>query len=292
MGNEFIGAIEGQEWMAPAEEAVQDAINTAYESGGRAGKAVQNALNGKWLGHALHPPLTDIPVGAWTAALVLDCIEANGGTRRGFGDAVDATIAVGLVGAVGAALTGLTDWKDMEGGDRRSGFVHGMLNTVVAGLYAGSLVARRNGGRGTGRVLGALGWGAMLFSAWIGGDLVSRKRAGVDRSREVEPPSGWIPLLSESSLPENRLHRAERGGVNILLVKRGDSVFAIGETCSHRCGPLAEGTLEGDRVTCPWHGSTFDIKDGSVVDGPATMPQPRFDVRVRDGFIEVRAASE
>jgi nitrite reductase/ring-hydroxylating ferredoxin subunit/uncharacterized membrane protein len=292
MSQQIMNAIEGQEWLAPVEEAVQGAVNSAFEAGGTAGKKVQNALNGKWLGHALHPALTDIPVGAWTAALVLDCMEARGGTRKGFGDAADATVAIGLCGAVGAAVTGLTDWKDMDGGDRRAGLVHGLLNTVVAGLYAGSLVARRKGDRGTGRVLGALGWGAMLASAWIGGDLVSRKRAGVDRSSEVELPLEWIPLMRESSLPEDQLHRAEHQGVRVLLVRRGNSIFAIGETCSHRCGPLAEGKLDGDCVTCPWHGSVFSIKDGSVVDGPATQAQPQFEVRVRDGLIEVRAAAQ
>src|SRR5947199_10042093 len=113
MAKQMMTVLESQDWLEPAEEAVRDAVNTAFEAGGPAGKTGQNALNGVWLGHALHPVLTDIPVGAWTTAVVLDCIEANGGTRRGFGDAVDATIAVGLAGAAAAAVTGLTDWKDM-----------------------------------------------------------------------------------------------------------------------------------------------------------------------------------
>lgn len=290
MSNEIMSAIERQDWLAPAEESVQDAVNGLFEAGGEAGKKVQNALNGTWLGHALHPALTDIPVGAWTASLVLDCMEASGSGGKGFRDAADATVVVGLAGAVGAAVTGLTDWKDMDGSDRRAGFVHGMLNTAVAALYCGSLIARKKGDRSTGRALAGIGWGLMMASAWIGGELVSSKRAAVDRSTEVELPAEWTPLVPESELPENALHRAEKDGVAVLLVKRGNQIFAIGETCSHRCGPLAEGKLEGDCVTCPWHGSVFNIKDGSVVDGPATQAQPRFDVRVSDGIVEVRAS--
>ena len=290
MANEIIGAIERQDWLAPAEESVQGAVNSAFGSAGETGKAIQNALNGKWLGHALHPVMTDIPVGAWTASLVLDCMEARGDTRKGFADAADATVAIGLAGAVGAAVTGLTDWKDMDGGDRRAGFVHGMLNTVVAGLYLASLAARRNDNRAAGRTLSMLGYSVLMASSWLGGDLVSRKRAGVDRSTEIALPETWVPLIRESDLLENHLRRAEHDGLKVLLVKRNNQIFAIGETCSHRCGPLAEGKLEGDCVTCPWHGSTFSLKDGSVIDGPATQAQPHFDVRVTDGLVEVRAA--
>ncbi len=78
-------------------------------------------------------------------------------------------------------------------------------------------------------------------------------------------------------------------GVDILLVRRGEKIFALGETCSHLGGPLSEGKLEGDIVECPWHGSRFCLKDGSVVDGPATHPQPKLDVRVRDGRVFVKA---
>ncbi len=291
MPDEILTAIEEQDWLAPAEESLQNAVNSAFESGGVAGKKVQNALNGTWLGHAVHPPLTDIPVGAWTASLVLDFMEAGGKRRKGFEDAADATVAVGLVGAVGAAITGLTDWKDMQADDRRVGFVHGMLNTAVAGLYVASLVARRNRNRAVGRALAATGYGVMMASAWLGGELISRKRAAVDRSTEIALPADWVPLVREADMPENQLFRAEHDGVKVLLVKRANRIFAIGETCSHRCGPLAEGKLDGNCVTCPWHGSVFNIENGSVVDGPATQPQPLFDVRVLDGVIEVRSAN-
>jgi nitrite reductase/ring-hydroxylating ferredoxin subunit len=75
----------------------------------------------------------------------------------------------------------------------------------------------------------------------------------------------------------------------VLLVKKGVKIFALAETCSHAGGPLSEGKIEGDTVVCPWHGSRFCLRDGNVIDGPATYPQPALDVQVREGQILVRA---
>jgi nitrite reductase/ring-hydroxylating ferredoxin subunit/uncharacterized membrane protein len=286
IATQLIRSIENQDWLEPVEESVQNAVSKAFEQTGR---GVQDALNGVWLGHPLHPVVTDIPVGAWTTALVLDlaCIS---GAKRGFRDAADTAVGVGLAGSALSAISGLADWKDIKGKDRRAGLVHATLNTLVAGLYTGSLIARRNRARGLGQALGVAGWSLMLVSAWIGGELVYKYRDGVDQSSQIEPPDDWTELMPESELAENQLRRAEAKGAKILLLRRGNRIFAIGETCSHRGGPLSEGKLDGDCVECPWHGSVFNLNDGSVEHGPATHSQPRYELRVRDGRIEVKLA--
>jgi nitrite reductase/ring-hydroxylating ferredoxin subunit len=76
----------------------------------------------------------------------------------------------------------------------------------------------------------------------------------------------------------------------VLLLRRGERIYAIAETCSHLGGPLAEGEIEDLSVICPWHGSRFALDSGQVLDGPATFPQPCFETRVQHGQIEVRAA--
>ncbi|HEY8201313.1 MAG TPA: Rieske (2Fe-2S) protein, partial [Actinomycetota bacterium] len=68
----------------------------------------------------------------------------------------------------------------------------------------------------------------------------------------------------------------------------GGDVRAIADRCSHRGGPLHEGECEGETVTCPWHGSTFRLADGSIVRGPAVAPQPRFEARIEGGKVLVR----
>jgi nitrite reductase/ring-hydroxylating ferredoxin subunit len=73
-----------------------------------------------------------------------------------------------------------------------------------------------------------------------------------------------------------------------MLLRQGGQISAIAATCTHLGGPLNEGKIEGDTVTCPWHGSVFCVRDGSVIHGPATMPEPAYDVRVQQGKIAVR----
>jgi nitrite reductase/ring-hydroxylating ferredoxin subunit len=75
----------------------------------------------------------------------------------------------------------------------------------------------------------------------------------------------------------------------ILSRSESSEVCAIEAACTHQGEPLAEGEREGDVVTCPWHGSRFDLFSGEVVRGPASVPQQRFEVRVRDGWVEVRS---
>ena len=286
--------IERQEWMAPVEDALQRAVAAAFKAGGNAGRAVKNFLHGTWLGHPLHPALTDVPLGAWTTALVFDTLDAGsrgwpwqGATRRRADDA----ILVGIVGAVGAALAGLTDWQHTNGTARRTGLAHAALNTVALGLYTGSLVVRRRGSRGAGRSLAVAGFGMVMASAWLGGRLVYRERVGVDHAQREEP-EGFLRALRESELREGQPVRAEIDGLRVVLVKRNGRVYAIGERCSHLGGPLAEGEVRDDSIVCPWHGSRFALADGRVLDGPATMPQPCFETRIRDGFVEVRRRPE
>jgi nitrite reductase/ring-hydroxylating ferredoxin subunit/uncharacterized membrane protein len=286
--------IERQEWMAPVEDALQRAVVAAFKAGGNAGRAVKNFLHGTWLGHPLHPALTDVPLGAWTTALVFDTLDAGGrgwpwqaAARRRADDA----ILVGIVGAAGAALAGLTDWQHTDGGARRTGLAHAALNTVALGLYTSSLIVRRRGSRGTGRSLAVAGFGMVMASAWLGGRLVYRDRVGVDHAQRDEP-EGFLRALRESELREGQPVGAEISGVRVVLVKRDGRVYAIGERCSHLGGPLAEGEVREDSIVCPWHGSRFALADGRVLDGPATMPQPCFETRVRDGFVEVRRRPE
>jgi nitrite reductase/ring-hydroxylating ferredoxin subunit/uncharacterized membrane protein len=282
-------AIGQQSTLNRVAETLQPAVTNAFEAAGPAGREAKNLLHGTWLAHPLHPVLTDIPVGAWTAALALDALEAVT-DRQEFAAGADASIAVGLLGAVGAAATGVTDWSASDGRARNVGLAHGLLNGSAALLYATSLAMRRKGERRRGLGLSLLGYVVMGAAAYLGGHLVYRYLIGVDHAAGETLPDEYVPVLAEADLPEGEMRKVEVQNVPVLLVRRQGDVFALANTCSHQGGPLAEGKLEGDVVQCPWHGSRFCIRDGSVVDGPATFPQPCFEARVRDGQIEVRAA--
>jgi nitrite reductase/ring-hydroxylating ferredoxin subunit len=186
----------------------------------------------------------------------------------------------------------LTDWQDIDPPARRVGLVHGLINLTAAGLMGTSLFARRREMRASGRALGLLGFLAATAAARLGGNLVYENRVGVDRSAEKDFPQEFRRAAAEADLQEGKPLRVKIDDTPIVLVKSGSEVFALAETCSHLGGPLAEGTVEGQTIQCPWHGSRFSLKDGSVVNGPAVHRQSCLEVRTRDGQIEVRRRTE
>lgn len=285
----LINAITEQEWLDQVGDVVQPAVLNTFEAGGKTGQNIKDFLHGTWLGHPLHPVLTDIPVGAWTAAAVLDGLELLGEKKYRKGS--DAAIAIGLVGAAGSAITGLTDWTGITGKSRKIGLVHGLLNVAATALYTTSYCLRRQkSSRKTAICLAMAGYGVASLAAYLGGHLVYSEQIGVDHTAtSVEYPEDFVAVLPENELAENQMRCVKAGEVPVLLVRKSGEIYAIAHTCSHLGGPLSEGDLLDDgNVRCPWHGSVFSIKDGSVVDGPATAPQPKFDVRVTNGQIEVR----
>lgn len=284
------GVIARQEWLKPIEETVQRGIQNAFRSGGPAGQRVRNALHGTWLGHPLHAALTDVPIGAWTAAMVFDAIDAVT-DRKDFGVAADGALAVGIAGALCAAVAGLTDWQDTDPPARRIGLTHGLLNIGAVALFTGSFVARKRKSRASGHILSALGYAVASVAARLGGNLVYEHRVGVDHTSGQSFPDHFVALMAESELPEGELRRVEQEGTPILLAKRDRRIYALAETCSHMGGPLSEGECLDGSVKCPWHGSRFALADGRVLDGPAVHPQPCLRVRVRNGQIEVAKAT-
>ncbi len=274
----------------PLDEKLQKQLDKLlYGNGHPAAQVVRNLLNGTWLGEPLHAVLTDIPIGAWTAAMVFDTLEVIA-KRREFALAADTSITVGLVGALGAAVTGMTDWSDVDPPARRIGLTHGLLNLGGSLLFLTSLILRRKKSRNNARIASTLGYAAMAYSAHLGGEMVYRHRVGVDRTDGQVFPKKFVAILPESELAEGKPTRAMYQGVPILLVRLENRLFAIAETCSHFSGPLSEGKLVGESIVCPYHSSRFSLHDGRVLDGPAVHPQPCLDVRVRAGQIEVRTA--
>jgi nitrite reductase/ring-hydroxylating ferredoxin subunit/uncharacterized membrane protein len=272
----------------PVEEKLQNLLDKAlYANGRSSAQKIRNFLNGTWLGEPLHVVLTDVPIGAWTVAIMFDALDLIR-NRREFSLAADTSIAIGLLGAAGAAVTGVTDWSDVDPPARRLGLIHGLLNVGATALFTTSLILRRGKSRNGGRASAALGYALMSFSAHLGGKMVYEQRVGVDRTAGEVFPKDFVAVLTESKLADSTPTRAMYEGVPILLVRRGQKIFAIAETCSHFSGPLSEGKLVGDSIVCPYHASRFALGDGRVLDGPAVHPQPCLEVRVRNGQIEVR----
>lgn len=258
------------------------------------GKAMRDAgpgtlkdlLSGTWLGHAIHPLLTDVVIGSWTSASLLDLIgggESDLAARR--------LIAVGIAAYPATAVTGLSDWADSEAVDsqvRRVGLVHAAANSVALGFYVASLSSRRRGRRGRGVVLALGGLAAMTAGGYLGSHLAYRLGIGVDQTLFDRGPEDWTEALHAGALDADSPVSVQVGETPVLLVRDGEQVLALHDRCSHRGCSLATGEIGDGAVTCPCHGSRFDLRSGEVLRGPATAPQPVLDVRTRDDRIEVR----
>ena len=269
-------------------ESIERLDGIAKQLATAVGKAVphgpaKDVASGTWLGHALHPVLTDVPIGMWMGAVALDVL---GGRRSE--PAADLLVKLGLVAVVPTAVSGLSDWSDTLAGERRVGLVHAGGNGTASLFFASSLWARKRGSRGLGIALGMLGAGATVVSAYLGGHLSLSLGVGVDQTALEEGPEEWTTVMRAEDLGDGRPTKVEAGGVAVLVVRSGESVFALSDRCSHLSGPLHEGRLDGDCIVCPWHGSAFRLRDGSVAAGPARAPQPAYDVRVHDGGVQVK----
>lgn len=267
-------------------EPLSKAVREVYGAAGPGGRLAKNALHGVWLGHPLHPVLTDVPLGAWTTALALDAV-ANGdsGMRR----AATFAMGVGLAGALGAAVTGLTDWSETGGRSRRTGLVHGLMNLTATTLFAASFARRRGSSHENGRLSAWTGYAIALGAAYLGGDLVYGQRIGVTHA-DADVPEEFTPVIESAALQDNTMVRARAGDADVLLVRQHGRVHALVHACAHLGGPLSEGTLKDGSVVCPWHGSEFALEDGRVLNGPSTHDQPCLAVRERDGHIEVQGS--
>jgi nitrite reductase/ring-hydroxylating ferredoxin subunit/uncharacterized membrane protein len=274
-----------QEWLDPVAKTLDDAVSSAFQ--GETGRTVKDGLNGTWLGHPLHPVLTDVPIGAWMMAQVFDGLDSvNGGHR--YEDAARVCIQTGLVGAVGAAVTGLTEWSDTGGQSRRIGLVHGLLNITATSLFLTSALMRARR-RSTGAVAASTaGFAVAMASAYLGGVLVYKREIGPNHAIAGEAPEEFTRTIADTELREGDKRRVAVGDAQVVLLRYQGQICALAERCAHQGGPLSEGELRDGTITCPWHGSTFRVTDGGLVHGPSTYDQPCYEARVRDGFVEVR----
>lgn len=271
--------------LADFAEPLDDVSDPVQEAVQSVPQPVRDILDGVWFGNPLHPALTDVPLGAWSAAFALDLVGS---------DAADAALAVGVLGAVPAALTGLNDWSHVKDDARRIGTVHALVNTAGLTLNVLSLAARRGGMREVGRLLSMAAYGGALFSAHLGGHLTFGLGVRVNRTAFESPRDRYAPVCEESELNGGKLVGIELEGESVVVSRSEETgeVCAISAICSHLGGPLDEGNRDGDTVTCPWHGSRFDLCSGEVRGGPAVYPQPQYETRVRAGKVEVRAAKK
>jgi nitrite reductase/ring-hydroxylating ferredoxin subunit len=243
----------------------------------RPGK-VRDALHGVWLGHPVHPVLVQAAAGAWLSASIVDVAGGEKAARQ--------LTAAGLVAAVPAAVTGAADWSEQHEQQMRVGVVHAAGNLAASGIYGASLLTRSPRAA---RMLRLAGLATMSAAGLLGGHISFRLAGGANHAEEVPHlvKPGWHDLMDAAGAPEGKPVRRLLGEVPVVVVRDRGTVHVLADRCSHMSGPLSDSELTDGCLTCPWHGSVFQVADGAVVRGPATAPQPAFEVREAGGTIQV-----
>lgn len=275
--------IERAHSLDRAVRSLSDAAVRALPTGRRT-----DALHGVPFGQPAHPALIRLPLGCWTSAVLLDFFPS---ARR----ASSTLIATGLIASLPSAATGLADWSALHRHQQRVGIVHAAWQVGAVSLFGLSLLTRAAGWDTDGRVLAAAGLLAATAGAYLGGHLALRLGAGASHADQVGHLSqlGWHDLCGLADLPDGRPVRRQLGYLSLLALRQGTTVHVLSDHCAHLGGPLHQSrvvTVKGEAcVSCPWHGSTFRLSDGSVVHGPATARQPAFESRItEEGTVQVR----
>jgi nitrite reductase/ring-hydroxylating ferredoxin subunit/uncharacterized membrane protein len=231
--------------------------------------------------------LVSLPIGLWSTSLACDLLATARGSERLRHSADDMMLA-GLVGALAAAVPGAIDYFAVippQSSAKKRGATHGLINLSLTALYGLNWLLRarspRKWGRWLGTPLSIAGFGGLLYSSWLGGTLVYRNQIGVDHrgpNASKWQESGPIEALPGEAVAVGRLEEFEKpgqmklvhlNGHRIVVARSGDRIVAFQDRCTHRGGPLSDGVLACDVVTCPWHGSQFSVETGKLVNGPA-----------------------
>ena len=271
--------------------AIAGAMDAIFRALGGPGRLLQDLLNGSWLGHSLHALLVDVVIGGATVVVLLDVLRFVFGVD-GLETAAMWALGLSSLAAVGAILSGLTDFKDTppNNAERDVAVFHGLINILATVLMAISLLLRTGGGHDSGFWLLLVAYLVLSVGSYIGGHLVFKYGYMVNfnafsKGKRAKEFTAVAPV---ADVPEGVPTKVMFGPTAVMLVRRGDLVHALKDSCSHAGGPLSEGELKGDTIICPWHSSTFRLTDGSVVHGPAGTRQISYAARVNGDQVELQ----
>ena len=270
-------------------DVLQPIVQRAVNATGGSNSFVSDLLHGRFLGHALHPLVTDIPIGAWSMTAAFDALAAFG--VRDLEAGADAALIIGIAGAAAAGITGYAEWSDTDGEPRRLGAAHAVLNSSALLSYIVSFALRRGGQRPAGVAIGMLGYALVGAAAYLGGELAFGLAIGVKHTAEaVKPEADFRRVCAADDIADGQTRPAFAGDDAVLLTRSAGDVSCVSGICTHRGAPLRDGNIVDGCVRCPWHGSLFALHDGTVKAGPATFDLQRFEARMEDSEIAVRPA--
>jgi nitrite reductase/ring-hydroxylating ferredoxin subunit/uncharacterized membrane protein len=253
-------------------------------------RRVKILLNGTWVGHPLHPLLTDIPIGAWTLTVLFDLMALLFQLPQ-LGLAASITAGIGVAGAAAAAAAGLADWMDIDPPEKAVGAFHATVNITATILFLISFLMRWGQHWQTGWGTFALALAGYLLAAlggYLGGIMVFHMGVMINRNAYRTGPDDFKLALEMRELEEGKMKRVLVEEQPVVLLKLDGNIHALGAVCSHYGAPLNEGTIVERTIECPWHASRFALEDGSVVQGPACASVPVYDCRIVKDQVQIK----
>ena len=148
--------------------ALEPTVEAVFGTGTRG-----SVLRGEWLGHAVHPVLTDVVIGTWTSASLLDLLGGRDSSAP-----AQRLLGIGLLAAAPTFWTGWAEWTTAGQREKRVGVVHAVTNGTALSAYAASWLARRRGDHGRGVRLALVGAAVSGFGAYLGGHLAAARKVG------------------------------------------------------------------------------------------------------------------
>jgi uncharacterized membrane protein/nitrite reductase/ring-hydroxylating ferredoxin subunit len=269
---------------------------------------LKDFLEGKPLRHPIHPMLVHFPIGLFILSLILDLASlAFPSVPNLMRDSFYAML-VGIIGALIAAVPGFVDYTDIRSDHpgKRTATAHMTLNLIVVALYGINLGIRSSMLAESKipllpLILSLVGVALLSASGYLGGRLVYDEGVSVGRHKRRTPTPEdtlhlstagfalseksdvvWVPVPEAEHLQDRETLRVELEDQVIAIARIDDRFYGFQEFCTHRFGPLSEGSFEGFNVQCPWHNSCFDVRTGEVTQGPAKVDLKTFKVEMRD----------
>jgi nitrite reductase/ring-hydroxylating ferredoxin subunit/uncharacterized membrane protein len=253
--------------------------------------------------HPIHPMLIPFPFAFLSGACAADVTAAvsRGSDWARIGSVLSkAGILTGFV----AAAAGLADYvytvPPNSSGKRRA-TQHLVVNASALSLFLAAAAGRRRSRKPLplwGILAEAAGFGLLSVGGWLGGTLVYRNQIGVDHryagagrwseTSVTAAPGEAVAVAREDELQVDQMRLLRVNGERVVLARTESAWAAFADRCTHKGGSLAGGVMACNTVTCPWHGSQFDVTTGEVKAGPADERVRTYDVEVAGGEVRIR----
>lgn len=245
-------------------------------------------------GHSIHPILVSFPIAFFMGTFITDVIFmiTENPVAFQFGCYLE---GAGIFSALLAAIPGIIDYYGTvppESSAKERATKHGLLNISMLLLFTTAIFLRQNSGINFLIILGleTVAIILLIIAGWHGGTLVTRNQIGVDHryagaGKWIEESTGEedaIELHGLHKLKADQMKLLHVGKKRIVIAHTEKGYMAFDDRCTHRGGSLADGVMICGTVQCPWHGSQFDVKDGSVNAGPATRKIKTYEVELKN----------